>query len=127
MVIPSYMMLFHYIILENILTSRPTSTMRDEQIGYSLCEQAKIHLHSFFINLQTRKISPSQLDDVQNAGELSKTLQIVGDFLTLKLFKDHKVTRGDLEKELRSYHSFTERNRKLLNFAHIFTEFSEGT
>ena len=100
--------------------------MREEQIGHSICEQAKNLLHNFFTDLRTWKISPNQLDDVQNAGDLPKTLQIVGEFLSLKLFKDQKVTRGELEKELRSYQSFTERNRKLMHFAHTFTEFSEG-
>ena len=74
----------------------------------------------------SRQITPSQIENIQNAGEIPKTLKIVKDFLSLRLFSDLQVTAKELEKEIRSYKSFTERNKKLQHFAHTFTEFSEG-
>ena len=108
-------------------SSRPTTMIQEEKIGRSICEKAYELLHNFFNDLETRKILPSQLEDVLNAGELPKTLQMVEDFLSLKIFSKHKVTIEELKKELKTYQSFTERNKKLQHFAHTFTEFSEGS
>ena len=101
--------------------------IQEEQIGHSICEKAHELLDNFFKNLQARKILPSQLENVLNAGDLPATLQIVKTFLSLQIFSTHKVTTEELEKELKTYQSFTERNRKLLHFAHTFTELSEGS
>lgn len=106
-------------------TDRPPS-MGEEKICHILCEMAQNQLLTFFRDLQSRRITPSQIEDVQNAGELSKTLEIVKKFLSLKLFSDQQVTINELEKEIRFYQSFTERNKKLKHFAHKFTEFSAG-
>lgn len=101
--------------------------MCDELICLSICEKAKDDLQKFFQDLQTRAITPSQLEDLQNAGELHNTLQIVNKFLSLKLFSDqHMHAIENLKQELTTYQLFTERNRKLQHFAHTFSDFSEG-
>lgn len=90
-----------------------------------MCEQAKQQLTQFFHDLHTRQITPLVLEDVLNAGESVKTLQIVQSFLSLKLFHV-TVTVEALDLELRAYQSFQLRNKQLQHFAHTFSEFVQG-
>ena len=98
----------------------------EEWAAQRICEQARAHLTKFFNDLNTRQVTPKDLDEFYKAGDFVKTKEIVKSFISIGVFKEHSRTLQALELEVSEYNKFKEQNKKLLHFAHTFQEFAEG-
>ena len=112
--------------IEYILNTDIVPKTEEERTAQKICEQAKTHLTKFFNDLNTRQVTPKDLDEFYKAGDFMKTKEIVKSFISIGVFKEHRGALQALELEVSAYSKFKERNKKLMHFAHTFQEFAEG-
>lgn len=114
------------IFIEQMLNARIVPKTEEEKAAQRICEQARAHLTKFFNDLNTRQVTPKDLDELYKAGDFVKTKEIVKSFISIGVFKEHREALKALELEVSAYNKFKERNKKLMHFAHTFQEFAEG-
>ena len=83
---------------------------------------------ALFKAIISRSVTPKQLDDIKKANEnFSITKNVIKAFLSLNSFQVvSTLSVSIIEKEIKAYNLFKERNKKLQHFAHIFQEFARG-
>ena len=83
---------------------------------------------ALFKAIISRTVTPKQLDDIKKANEnFDVTKSVIKAFLHLDSFQDvSTLSVSIIEKEIKAYNLFKERNKKLQHFAHIFQEFAQG-
>ena len=114
------------IFIGQMLNAGIVPKTEEERAAQRICEQAKAHLTKFFNDLNTRRVTPKDLDEFCKTGEVLKNMDILEFFISIGVFKEHREALQVLELEVSAYSKFKEQNKKLMHFAHTFQEFAKG-
>lgn len=104
-------------------------TTIEEKIATTVCDRAKQLLFNLFKNLESRSITPKQLDQIKLAAskDYSNLMDILTSYFSTKYFEHDKRIPELLVSELKAYDYFLWRNIRLLHFAHIFKDIAKGS